>query len=103
MLTVGDTGMEQDRTKVVLAAGLNELPQLYNPSVQSRGTLRLVLATEPHQETNSLRGSRSTDATMVAFDLNLNDAIRLAVEISEMAQARGASLPKGVLYRGSTH
>ena len=95
--------MAMDRTTVKLVAGINELPQLYNPSVQTRGTLRILLTTEPHQETNSLRGFRSTNATIVAFDLSLDDAVRLAVEISEMAQVRGAILPKGVLHRGSTH
>jgi hypothetical protein len=102
-LVDGDV-MAKPRFSIGLTAGaINELPQLHNPSVATRGTLRLLLATEPHEETDTLRGSQSKGATMVAFDLSLNDAIRLAVEISEIAQVRGAPLPKGVLYRGSTH
>jgi hypothetical protein len=95
--------MAQDRTAVKLGAGLNELPQLYNPTVSSGGTLRIHAAVEPHVETDPGHALRSPDATTVAFRMDLKDAIRLAVQISEWAQRRGTPLPKGVLYRETMH
>jgi hypothetical protein len=95
--------MAQRKVEIELLTGAtNELPQLYNPPVQTGVTLRVLLATEPHQGTNP-RGSRFQDATILAFRLDLKAAIELAVEISKLAEARGERLPKGILYGGELH
>jgi hypothetical protein len=95
--------MAQQKVQIELTKGaINELSQLYNPSVRSGGTLHVLLSTEPHQET-SPRGPRRQDGTILAFQLDLKAAIRLAVEISDWAIARGEPLPKGVLIRGELH
>jgi hypothetical protein len=89
--------------EVALGPGQNDLPQLYNPTVSSGGTLRILAAIEPHVETRPGQAHRSRDATTVAFRMDMKDAIRLAVEISEWAKRRGAQLPEGVLYRETLH
>jgi hypothetical protein len=95
--------MPQKTLPIELVDGvINELPQLYNPSIRTGGTLRVLLATEPHQGTVP-HGPRSPDATILAFQLAPKDAIELAVEISKWAEIRGERLPKGVLYRGELH
>ena len=92
--------MAQPREKVELVEGaVNELPQLYNPSVRTGGNALIVATTIPHLGTSPLE-PRSPNATTVAFRMEWEDAIRLAVEISKMAEVVGVRLPKGVLYRG---
>jgi hypothetical protein len=95
--------MGMSMAQIALGPGQNDLPQLYNPTVASGETLRILAAIEPHVETAPGHTLRSPDATTVAFRMDLKDAIRLAVQISDWAKRRGATLPEGVLYRETLH
>ncbi len=92
--------MAQKRAPLTLVEGaINELPQIYNPTVSTGGTLHILATTKPQEGTHPLE-FQSPHATKVAFRITVEDAIDLAVQISQWAEIRGVRLPKGVLYRG---
>lgn len=92
------------KTAVQLVDGFNELPQLYNPSVRIGGEPNVhIHATIDSRLGTTIHEPRDPDATTVVLRMDWKDAIRLAVELSKMAEVRGINLPKGVLYRSSTH
>ena len=86
-------------TNVPLQPGTNRLPQLYNASVSVRSVApqaHVRATTTPLVETDP-QGHRNPQATMVAFDMEWPDAIRLGVRLLRMAQICRAELPQGVV------
>jgi hypothetical protein len=84
--------------------GSNTLPQGYHWNTVSRidGLACIVASLSPDFGTRSEERRSLTNPT-ITIPLSWPDAIRLAVQITEMAQAGGASVPEGVFVKGKTH
>jgi len=86
------------------AEGRNNLPQGYRWNAVSRpdGLAVIEVSLDPKFGTRR-EEPRNPDNPIIAIPTSWDDAIRLAVQITEMAQAAGEPLPPGVFVKGATH
>ena len=86
-----------------LIEGSNIFPQVYNCNCTSRiDGLAVIQAS-----TNAEFGTRSEDRRSptnptISFSMSWPDAVRLAVQITQMAMAVGEPIPEGVFIKGMT-
>lgn len=83
--------------------GSNTLPQTYHWSaLAGNGEAALRASLSPDFGTRPEEPRSSTSPTLL-LRMTWADAIRLAVEITRMAQATGQPIPPDVFIRGATH